>query len=152
MEKAKHPGGRPLMFPTGEILGDAIAVAINQLVSEKRPIIVENIALELDCSASTLRHYGERADFDPQFVQPIKRMLDFCQAWQVSQLYSERGQVAGAIFALKNNYPEEYRDRQEIEQRSNNTNFNVNQDAGPADKSTVDDLIGLLKDQTAKEA
>jgi hypothetical protein len=107
--------GRPLLFEDAETLGKAIAGAIASLEGSGKPIIVENIALELGTSSETLRKYRERADARPDFYGPIKDMFDVCKAWQVSKLYSERGNVAGAIFALKNNYPDEYRDKIETE-------------------------------------
>lgn len=109
-----NPVGRPLLFDTGEALSQALAKAIEAVVANGKPMVVENIAIELDCSASTLRKYGERTDARPDFLQPIKKMLDVCQAFQVSALYGG-GQVAGAIFALKNNYPDEYRDKTEVD-------------------------------------
>ena len=102
--------GRPLLFATAEALETALDKAIAKLRKTKRPLIVENIALELNCSPSTLSKYRERADFKPEYLQPIKKMLETCQAWQASKLF-EGGQVAGPIFALKNNFPEHYRDK-----------------------------------------
>lgn len=105
--------GRPLLFETPEVLEKAITKAINNLRNRNEPLIVENIALELDCSPSTLRKYRERSDYRDDFLPPIKKLLDACLAWQASQLYRYNGQVAGAIFALKNNFPDEYRDKTE---------------------------------------
>lgn len=143
--------GRPLKFTSGAILSEALEAAIAEVESEKLPMIVENIAVKLECSASTLRKYGERVDDRPEFLQPIKTMLDICQAWQVGKLYAEKGNVAGAIFALKNNYPDEYRDRQEFEQRHTSPDGTMSPKENVT-KSQLDDVMAALKSKTAQEA
>lgn len=146
VESKRAVMGRPLLFENGEVLDSAITAAVEKLREEKRPIIVENIAIELDCSASTLRQYGMRVDSRPDFLKPIKRMLDVCQAYQVSALFGH-GQVAGAIFALKNNFPDEYRDKIEYDVDNTSSDGSMSPKE-PVDKSVVDSLIAGLKDQT----
>lgn len=139
--KPKHPGGRPLKFQSVEEFELAA-----QKYFDETPIgdwTITGLAVALGTSRVTLMDYEER----DQFFNAIKGAKDKIE--MSYELGLKRRGNAGDIFGLKNFG---WTDKTEIEQRGQNTNLNINQDGGEAEKSTVDALIDQVKRQTAEGA
>jgi hypothetical protein len=96
----KDPGGRPLKFNSVEELEEQIALWLKARKDENKPLTMSSLAVYLECDTRTLRNYQKNQEFFPT----ISKVRQLCEAYAEEQLYRETGQVAGVIFAMKNNY------------------------------------------------
>jgi len=117
--------GRPLKFPTVEILQEKIDAYFSECERTETPLTITGLALALDTDRITLMNYENK----DEFVNTIKRAkLRIENAYEIRNINRGNG---GDIFALKNF---NWTDKQEIE-----SNINVN-------KSSVDELIKSIEE------
>jgi hypothetical protein len=133
-EETKNPVGRPLKFPTPEILNkkireyfvscwsqkldmfgnpifkkDANGKKTDQpVLTQHRPYTITGLALALGTSREVLLNYKER----DEYTDSIKKALETCHNFAEEQLYVGKN-PAGVIFNLKNNY--KWKDESKIE-------------------------------------
>lgn len=127
-QEPKHPGGRPLTFPTPEELNLAIqlyfdkqdphvethmvATGVNangktmfeqrDVLTEQKPYTISGLAMSIGLDRRSLLNYKERDEFFPS----IQGALDRYQEHAESQLFGPYGN--GAKFNLVNNYNGKY--------------------------------------------
>ncbi|UCF13238.1 MAG: hypothetical protein JSW06_02995 [Thermoplasmatales archaeon] len=121
--------GRPKLFKNKEDLEQRIKDFENYVEEQKKPYTFSGLAYFLGIDRKTLYNYSKDEDFFPT----IKDIRDKCQRYAEEQLYRDKGQVAGIIFALKNNMG--WKDQVE----THNTNIGLNltiqiKDAGEGEK------------------
>lgn len=141
MEEIKKNVGRPLLFSNKEELEKKIDAYFESCMEEKwfdedardeegnklkdgkgnnlkthklkkvfvKPATITGLALFLNTSRETLREYKER----PEFVDSIKKALDFCHNFIEEGLVNGKINPAAGIFNLKNNYG--WHDKTEVE-------------------------------------
>lgn len=101
MTEEKHPGGRPLKFPTVEDLQQKIDIYFASLVNDEglqiRPALITGLALALDTSRETLLNYASR----DEYFDTVARAKLKCECYAEEQLFVGRN-PSGAQFALKN--------------------------------------------------
>jgi hypothetical protein len=90
----KHAGGRPLKFPTVEVLQQGIDDYFE--ATPRDEWTWTGLALHLDTSKETLREYKEREEF----VDPLKKAL--LKVENGYELDLKKHGRSGTIFALKN--------------------------------------------------
>lgn len=105
----KHPGGRPLKFKTVEELEYKIELWLSERKNQKLPLTITSLAVYLDTSRETLLDYEDKDEYS----DAIKKAKMLCHQYAEDALFRETGQVAGAIFSLKNNY--DWRDKSELD-------------------------------------
>ena len=108
--KDPHPGGRPLKFPTPEIMQEAIDSYFVKMDAEDRPYTITGLALHLDCDRDTLLNYQGRSEY----FGTIKRAKERVLGWKEERLLTGKGSTVGLIFDLKNNHG--WVDKREVEQ------------------------------------
>ncbi|WP_374200905.1 terminase small subunit [Arthrobacter sp. AK04] len=125
-EEDKHPGGRPLAFPTVEALDLAIqlyfdrcdphiepqmtATGVNangktlfdtrEVLTEQKPYTMTGLARALKVDRKTLLNYKNRDEFFPSIQGALMRCAEYAE----SNLFGPYAN--GAKFALTNNYSE----------------------------------------------
>jgi len=112
--------GRPPKFQDPVKFQQHIDEYFSKRQSDGLPITVTGLAIHLDTSREILLNYEnellaqitEEKD-KKSFSDAIKRAKHRCQDFSEMQLYRSVGQVAGTIFALKNNW--KWQDRLDIE-------------------------------------
>lgn len=127
INKPKHPGGRPLKFPSVEILqekineyfdycdkGEIIKVYDKKKqevveLTQKIPYTVTGLAVFLDTDRSTLIEYQERDEFS-NTIKNAKQKIE--NSYETNALTGVSNPVF-SIFTLKNNY--NWKDKQEID-------------------------------------
>ena len=128
MSKKKHPGGRPLKFPTPEAMQEKIDEYFKECdentkafitkdgdvmeVPQPIPYTIEGLAVALGVDRVTLLNYEKR----DEFFSTIRSAKD-----KVLRNMTERSLIGDnvasvSIFLLKNNYG--YRDTQHVEQET----------------------------------
>ena len=80
---------------------------------KNEPETITGLAVWLDTTRRTLLDYEEKDEFS----HTVKKAKQRCEAFAEKQLYRKQGQVAGAIFSLKNNWG--WKDRQDHKVKSN---------------------------------
>lgn len=104
---AKHPGGRPLKFPTVGDLTKKIAEYFVWAAANEKPLTICRLACFLDCDRVTLLNYAE----NDEFFSTIQKAKQKIQADKAERLNTQTT-VAGIIFDLKNNHG--WRDQHDI--------------------------------------
>jgi hypothetical protein len=128
-QQPAQPFGRPLKFKTVAELDTAIDAylgdcaphimktqvrrtkldgggywAEDEVISEQKPVTVSGAAYAMGTNRRTLLDYKERSDFLPS----IQRLLDACEAYTESQLFTNAAN--GAKFSLINNFKGKHQD------------------------------------------
>lgn len=91
--------GKPKKYETPELLEEAIAGYLAVCKAEERPVTFTGMALHLGFSDRASLYRYEK---DPAYSDVVKRARALVERAYEERLWSNRGQVAGAIFALKN--------------------------------------------------
>jgi transposase-like protein len=102
-----RPVGRPSEYEA-DFCGVALSLG-------KQGVSWTGIANELGFSRETLYRW---IDTHPEFSDAMKRSRESAQAWWETTLRAQatgeaNGSATSAIFAMKNQFPEDYRDRKE---------------------------------------
>ncbi len=138
----KNLGGRPLKFESVEEFDKQVDVYF----AEADFPTITGLAVHLNTSRETLSDYKRKEGFSDS----IKRALDKCEAAVELRALTGKANPVMSIFTLKNNYG--WKDKQEVESTVQADVTTNGKDLQPVDQSTVDNLIGLLKEQTAAQA
>ena len=102
-----NTNGRPLKFSQEEFekrVNDFFEFCEN----ENRPLTITRLACFLSCDRKTLLNYSHKDKFFPA----IKKLRTYIEAQKNENLLSNKGNVIGQIFDLKNNH--DWRDQQDI--------------------------------------
>jgi len=106
--------GRPPKFKTPEEMQTLIDGYFSACDETKRPYTVPGLALAMGFSSrSSLFDYATRNAGHEEFAATLKRAKLRIEAQRVEALVSCRGNAAGMIFDLKNNFG--WRDQQNVE-------------------------------------
>lgn len=106
--------GRPPKFKTPEEMNTLIEAYFTACDETKRPYTVPGLALALGFSSrSSLFDYATRNAGHEEFAATIKKAKLRIEAQRVEALVTCRGNPAGMIFDLKNNFG--WRDQQNVE-------------------------------------
>ncbi len=115
-------GGRPLKFPTVEALQEKMDEYFS--ITKPEEYMITGLAIHLDTSRSTIMDYENR----DEFYDTIKKGKDKIEMAYEKRLIKQSR--SGDIFALKNF---DWKDKQEIDQRSENLNMNINAEVDDQD-------------------
>ncbi len=146
--QAERMMGRPSKY------SEDMLPKVIELMSEGASLVEVSAAIGID--DETIQDWKDPKSprYKEDFSVTINRGLRLSAAWWEGKgrrnLENKEFQYVGWYMNMKNRFG--WKDRQEVEQQSTNTNLNVNQDGGTADKSTVDELIEGLKSKTGREA
>lgn len=111
MECPEHTGvygvsGRPPLYTSPE----EVEMLIQDYLGSTEVPTMSGMAYALGMDRRSLLNYSKKEEFFPT----IKRARDFIEAFNEEQLISGKGNVAGLIFNLKNNF--NWKDKTEVEQ------------------------------------
>jgi hypothetical protein len=120
-----NKGGRPLLFPTPEILQYEIDKYFDKCDETQAPYTIMGLCESLDVDRVTLIDYKEREEFS----HIIKRAKTKCEKSLYERGLSGKGNPALTIFGLKNNYG--WRDDRNLNVKQDTTIHFVNQIGGP---------------------
>jgi hypothetical protein len=104
--------GRPLKFKSVEEMQEKIDRYFAECDEKGKPYTITGLALALDTTRELLLRYEEDEN-RPAFRDTVKKAKQKCQAYAEEQLFAGKGNVAGVIFNMKNNYG--WRDKTEQE-------------------------------------
>ncbi len=102
MKKAISPYrvGRPPKFTNKEDMITVIDNYFSFCQENKEPITIGGMAVALGMTRHGLLNYGKHEEF----FTTVRDAKQICQAYSEAKLYREKGNVAGIIFAMKNNH------------------------------------------------
>lgn len=103
------PGGRPLKFESAEELEQKANEYFSMCDEKEKPYTITGLALALDCDRLTLINYEKKEEF----FNTIKKIKLRVENYAEEQLMSGKGNTAGVIFNMKNNYG--WKDKTETE-------------------------------------
>ena len=115
--------GRPPMYSDPEEMQELIDAYFASCEEREKPLTMSGLAYALGMDRRTLLDYSKRDAFLPT----LKRARDRVNLYLEERLLSGQGQVAGPIFALKNNAG--WVDKQEIREE-NDTRLTITWDQG----------------------
>lgn len=96
-DKLKHPGGRPLKFPTPSHMQGLIDKYFSDCEEKKKPYTITGLALALGTTRDLLCDYAGRPEFSDAIKMAKLRCENYCE-----EMLLAGGPAAGPIFALKN--------------------------------------------------
>ena len=122
----KNKGGRPMKYPTPELLQEAVDLYFESLVQVdeetgetlRTPPTVSGLAYALDMETETVRAYGEK----DKFSAIIKRAKQQVEIALEGRLYGTA--PTGAIFNLKCNF--NYRDSDDVRKEDKQATTAIN--------------------------
>lgn len=123
---------RPKKIKSVKELEEKISEYFKECDSSGKPYTLSGLAVFIGVDRKTLLNYSK----DERFFPAIKKAKAACEAYAEERLYG-KGQVAGVIFSLKNNFG--WTDSQEGASGS---------DEAAADK--LNEVFGLFKEESGK--
>lgn len=105
----KNVGGRPKKFQSVDEIDFVIDSYFTDCVNRQVPFTMSGLSLSLGIDRKTLLNYSKRPG-DERFFPSVKRARERVQRFAEERLFGT-AQVAGAIFALKNNH--DWKDKSE---------------------------------------
>lgn len=143
---------KPYKFTNAAELEKKIEEYFNWCIEKDRPFTMSGLAYALDTDRSVLVQYSgvgslryDYSGIDPVELEKIHNALQRAkkrvQVFAEENLYREKGQVNGVIFALKNNH--NWKDQQEV--------TTVTKDAGPDLSNMTTEEIQELVNKLGKQ-
>ena len=103
--------GRPRKFKTPEDMQVAIDRYFSDCKAQGRPLTISGLAVALDTSRETLINYEKEPGYEA-FFDTIKKAKSYILSEQEERLVAGKGNPAGLIFSMKNNY--NWKDQQDV--------------------------------------
>lgn len=104
----KHTGN-PLKFKSKKELKHKIELYFSMCIKKEKPLTMSGLALALDTNRQTILNYSKKENY----FDTIKKARAMCENYAEEMLFTGKGNVAGVIFNLKNNYS--WRDKTEVD-------------------------------------
>ena len=144
----EKPGiGRPRKVKNAKQLEDLIEAYIDscyvlgtskdgrEYYKNVKPVIMRGFCVYVGICYETLCEWRETR---PEFVEPIKRLKQYCHAFAEQKLFDHSSPTVGIIFNLKNNWG--WTDQKTIEVKNNNINFEFD-----------DEIAGVVTDEPTED-
>jgi len=108
MEELPNPVGKPLAFPTVELLQEAVNNYFKKCDADARPYTMSGLANSCGVDRQTILNYGKKEEY----FGTIKEARAKVEQYAEERLFGSA--VTGVIFNLKNNF--DWKDKSEVDQ------------------------------------
>lgn len=103
-ERCEKGKGRPLKWPNFDEFQTQINDFFDTCDREDRPYTITGLAIHLGTNRMTLHNVTTRGDYDDRYIEALAMAKQRCELWLEESLLTNRSNVVGAIFSLKNNF------------------------------------------------
>ena len=103
-ERSERGAGRPLKWSDFEDFERQVNDYFRVCDESERPYTMTGLAMHLGTNRMTLYNIETRGDYDERYIEVIGLAKQRCELWLEESLLTNRGNVVGAIFTLKNNF------------------------------------------------
>lgn len=97
--KPENYGGRPRKFKCAQEVEDYVEKYFTYCAQYDKPLTMSGLAVALGIDRTTLINYGKK----DEYFDTVKKFRNIVEAYAEERLFG-KSQVAGTIFALKNNH------------------------------------------------